>query len=112
MIETLLMNYLEDCLQVDVYFEIPKGKIEKYIVIEKTGGSETDHVCDSTFAIQSYEDSLAEAAKLNQKVIEAMRDFETLDEICECTLNSNYNYTDVEIKKYRYQAVFDITHYQ
>lgn len=51
------------------------------------------------------------AAELNEKVKSAMDEIVELDEVTRCELNSDYNYTDTSRKKYRYQAVFDITHY-
>jgi hypothetical protein len=55
--------------------------------------------------------SLCGAALLNEKVKEKMEKITELDDICKCDLNSDYNYTDTNRKKYRYQAVFDIVHY-
>ena len=40
-----------------------------------------------------------------------INDINELADICHCELNSNYNYTDTARKRYRYQAVFYITHY-
>ena len=55
--------------------------------------------------------SLFGAASLNERVKKVMENIIELDDICSCNLNSDYNYTDTGRKKYRYQAVFDITHY-
>ena len=52
-----------------------------------------------------------EAAELNDRVIETMYGLIDYDEVTHVELNSNYNYTDTTTKEYRYQAVFDITHY-
>ena len=41
-----------------------------------------------------------------------MRDTVILDDVISCKLNSDYNYTDEETKRYRYQAVFDIRYYE
>lgn len=62
--------------------------------------------------MQSYGGSLYEAARLNHTVKTAMRDAVTLDDVISCKLNSDYNYTDEETKRYRYQAVFDIRYYE
>lgn len=62
-------------------------------------------------AIQSYADSMYEAAELNERVKTVMADAVALDDITKVDLNSDYNYTDTANKRYRYQAVFDITHY-
>ena len=61
--------------------------------------------------MQSYGGSLYDAARLNHTVKAAMRDTVILDDVISCKLNSDYNYTDEETKRYRYQAVFDIRFY-
>lgn len=52
-----------------------------------------------------------EAAKLNEKIKNLMYDLITVSEVSKVSLNSDYNYTDLETKEYRYQAVFDIHYY-
>ncbi len=111
MIEKLLRDYLEDALGLPVRLEEEPELPEEYILIEKTGSGESDWIKTATFAIQSYSESLYGAMQLNEKVKEAMRDMTRLDEICKVSLNSDYNFTDTSKKKYRYQAVYQITHY-
>lgn len=65
----------------------------------------------TTYAFQSYAPTLYEAALLNAELKEVLKDLIKLDEISRIKLNSDYNYTDTTTKEYRYQAVFDITHY-
>ena len=43
--------------------------------------------------------------------VETMLDIDELDSISKCELNSDYNFTDTQQKKYRYQAVFNLTYY-
>ena len=62
-------------------------------------------------AVKSYAESIYEAARLNEEVKTAMLNMADLNDICKVSLNSDYNYTDTEQKKYRYQAVFDIIYY-
>ncbi|GAB6396335.1 hypothetical protein MOB1_06570 [Faecalimonas mobilis] len=52
-----------------------------------------------------------DSEKCSEKVKKAMKEIVELEDISKCDLNTDYNYTDVARKKYRYQAVFDITHY-
>ena len=66
---------------------------------------------NATIAIQSFSISKIGAAELNEKIIASMLDITELDDICRCELNSDYDFTDTQRKKYRYQAVFDITYY-
>ena len=111
MIEVILRQFLTERLKIPVFLEKPKVSKDQYLVIEKTGGAENNKLASSVFAIQSYAPSLYEAATLNLKVKEAMAELPSLDDIGGVELNTDYNWTDPETKEYRYQAVYDITHY-
>lgn len=111
MIEKTLLKYLKENLDVDVYAEEPLKKPSKYVLFERTAQTNQYTIKTTTFAIQSYAPSLLEAAELNEKVENAMLNMNKLDVINKVQLNSSYNFTDVETKRYRYQAVFHITHY-
>ena len=110
MIEKIVRDYLEETLNIGVYLEVEKEDAP-FIVLEKTGSREENYITRVTIAVQSYGTSMYEAASLNAQVIDAMKQIIELDEISDCKLNSDYNYTDTETKRYRYQAVFNITHY-
>jgi hypothetical protein len=111
MIETTLLEYLNNELAVPVYMERPAEPPEEYVIIEKTGSSKTNMLCAATMAFQSYAPTLYEAAVLNEAVKDAVEGSVTLPEISSAKLNSDYNFTDTASKQYRYQAVFNITHY-
>lgn len=114
MIEVTLKNYLASHLTDPVFLQVPKTQPEKYYVIEKTGGGMTEHITTSIFAIQSYASKMQDAAEMIEEVKRVMFYAPGLtneDEICKVTLNSSYNFTDEEEKKYRYQAVYEIVHY-
>lgn len=111
MIEEIIRNYLTGA-GVTAYMEIPEGGgTTPFIVIEKTGGGEENHIRSATVAIQSYADTLYGAAQLNEQVKALMDDIVLLPEISACELNSDYNFTDTTKKKYRYQAVFDLVYF-
>ena len=111
MIEQTILDYLKEKLPVPVDMEETSDVPSAYVLIEKTGSGGDWYIKEATFAIQSYGESLHKAAELNEKVKEAMKQIIELDGVTKCSLNSDYNYTDNSRKKYRYQAVFDITHY-
>lgn len=113
LIEEIIQTYLAENVDVPVYMEIPKKDFpSNFYVVEKTSGTEVNHIYNSTFAIKSYAASLYDAAMLNQILIYKMLyGLITLPEIIKVDLNSNYNFTDTQEKRYRYQAVFDIAHY-
>ena len=54
---------------------------------------------------------MQKAAELNEKLKQVIENMVELNEISGIHLNSDYNFTDTETKKYRYQAVFDINYF-
>ena len=119
MIETILISYLINqttSAGTNVYAERPETIPKTYILIEKTGSSTDNMITTSDIAIQSISDSLQggsliDAALLNDEVKSVMQGLEALDDIVMVRLNTDYNYTDSRTKEYRYQAVYQITHY-
>jgi hypothetical protein len=91
-----------------VFAEKQSNLNDKYIVIEKTGGDEENYISTATVAIQSYANSLYEAALLSKEVKHAMKNIVELDNVSKAKLNSDYNFTDTTKKQYRYQAVYDL----
>ena len=110
MIETLLIDYLSEHLEVFVGMEAPEQTTD-YVLIDKTGSSRNNHIITSSFAIQSYGTTLYDAMLLNQEVTEAMSGLIELNQIIRVELETDYNFTDTETKQYRWQAVYQITHY-
>ena len=111
MIEATMRTFLQEQLNVPVYLEHEKSMPKEYIMIEKTGGSSRNFISSSTLAIQSISSTMAKASKLNEKV-KALLLLNVPKSVSSCKLNSDYNFTDIETKQYRYQAVYDITHYE
>lgn len=114
MIELILQEFLRNTLSVPVYLERPaKGLPTKFILIDHTGGGIADHIKHPVVALQCYAGSLYDAAVLADQATDAMLyEAPKLHEIGSVVLNSGpYNYTRTDSKEYRYQAVFEITHY-
>lgn len=112
MIEKIVYDYLNKYLSVAAYLEKPASVPKKYVLIEKTGSGQNITLKDATFAIQSCAESLFEVVTLNEEVKKVMLEMaDIVDAVVVCTLNSDYNFTDTAAKEYRYQAVFNITHY-
>ena len=110
MIETVIITYLETETGIPAYAERPKNPYPEYLLIERTGAGEENQIRRATMAVQSYADSLVRAAEINELVEKAMKEITDLENISKCKLNSSYNYTDTESKKYRYQAVFNLVY--
>lgn len=111
MIETIVLNALEDQLSVPVYMEDPENKPASYVILDKTGSQRVNRIDRATFAVQSIAGTLYQAASLNETVKAAMdRLPELTEEIFSAALDGDYNFTDTETKQRRYQAVYIITY--
>ncbi len=116
MIEKTILDYLTQELAetgIGVGLELPPGKDpSKYVVIEKTGSSKVNKVLNATLAIQSYGPTLYDAASLNESIKTIMEEAVSLDDISKVSINSDYNFSDPDTKRYRYQAIFQIWYYE
>lgn len=110
MIAKLLIDYLSEQLEVFVGMEAPK-QTTGYVLIDQTGSNTRNHITTTTIAIQSYGATLYEAMLLNEAVKAAMDGFVELDEVASSKLETDYNFTNTATKQYRWQAVYQITHY-
>ena len=110
MIEEVVLNFLDEKLSAPVYME-ERETNEEFVMISKADSSNENYVTTSMFVVMSYAGSLLAAAKLNETVKKAMSELHTLPQISACRLATDYNFTDTASKRYRYQAVFNITHY-
>jgi hypothetical protein len=110
MIEKIAYDYLSDNLNVPVFMEVPEHARCEFVVMEKVAGSITDHIRFATIAIQSYSSvSLYGAAQLNEdvhEVMDAMADH--VDDVSECQMTADTNFTDTSTKRYRYQCLYNI----
>ena len=111
MIEKIIIQYLSSALDVPVYAERPETPDESYVLVERTGGSEHNHLLTAMVALQCYAPSLLSASALCGKVTHAMRRFDDLPEISKASLNAAYNFSDTATREYRYQAVYDLVYF-
>ena len=111
MIEKTIRDFLLTVLTVPVYTDIPAEPPASFVLIERTGGGETEHIRSAMVAIQSYAASRLAAGELHESVLSLMKRLIELDSISACDLNAEYDYTDTTTKQFRYQAVCDIIYY-
>lgn len=113
MIELIVKEHLSAALDVPVVLEVPRDPPASYVVIEKLGGRQDNHIDRAGMAVQSCStSSLYEAAVLNESVKAAMEDLASNPSVSRCRLNSDYNFTDKKTKTYRYQAVYDLVFFE
>ena len=113
MIEKTVIAYLKKCFpQESVTAEVPSGMPDRFITVEKTGSQQLGvGLFQSTIAVQSWEKDKLSAAGLSERICEALRCMpDTVDEVTRAR-GSDYDFTDTTTKRYRYQAVFTLTHY-
>lgn len=110
MIETIVLNYIKEELEVPVLMEIPENPVETFVILEKTGSSRENYIDSATIAAQSYAPTMEQAAILNDRVKDAFYKMVEHDKIGAVRLNSDYNFTDTATKRYRYQAIFVVTY--
>jgi hypothetical protein len=112
MIEKVLLDYLNASeLSVKAYAQRPENEPKSYVLIDKTGSERTNKIEAATIAIQSYAPTLFEAASLNEEVKAIMDEFVEEPSVGRVRLATDYNFTSTTAKRYRYQAVYNITHY-
>lgn len=112
MIEEIVIGYLNR-KGFAAYGEEPRTETAyPWYVVEKTSGDSTEHLRRAVLAVQSYGATMYEAAAANQAMIPALLGIVELNSIAGVNLNSDYNFTDTATKRYRYQAVFEITYYE
>lgn len=111
MIEITILNYISERMSVPVHMEVPAKPTKRYVVLRKADSGRENHIITSIFVADCYAESLLEAAKLSAEMVAAMDSLPELDEICGVSLTGDYSLTDTSSKRYRYQVVYDITHY-
>lgn len=110
MIETAVQDFLI-MNGLDTSMEVPENAPAEFYVLEKTGSSRTEHVYESTFALQAYGTSMLRAAQMSEDAKRIIEQLIALSSISRVSGIRDYNFTDPTTKKYRYQIVFTIIHY-
>lgn len=111
-IESLLISYLNG-KGYTAFGEEPEKPPAVYLVVGKVGSRHENHIDGAVITIRSYAVSLEQAAALNKRVKHTMLyELPELDDIAGVNLNSDYPQADPDTRRYRYQAVYDITYYE
>ena len=110
MIEGIVIDYLSDALSVPVSGEIT-DKHPKQVTVSRGGSTEDDYIETAMIVIDSYANTMLQAAELNDSVKKEMKRIVELDSISACYLVTDYMHTHTAGKRYRYQAVFNITYF-
>lgn len=109
-VEEFYVDFLSDALNVPVSGNIPDPMPERFVTIEKIGSRYENYLYHPVIAVQSWAGSRMDAARLNEEVKLAMVTSIRSARISRCNLDTDYNFPDLDLKRARYQAVFDITY--
>lgn len=111
MIELTIKAFLERILPCHVYMRFPDDPGSRFVVLELEHNPRENHIESAILVADSYGESQLEAAKLNELVKSALDELTELDDIAGSHRGGDYPFFDTKHKRYRYQAVQNITHY-
>lgn len=109
-VEEYFVAYLAPILKVHVSGDIPSPMPERFVTLEQTGSSLENYMYKPVIAVQSWAQTRLDAVNLNEQVKAAMLAAVSLPEVSSCRLSTDYNFPDLESKRPRYQAIFEITY--
>jgi hypothetical protein len=112
MIELIIKEHLKKILDVHVYFEFPKEPPAKMLVINVEIEPRENFLDSAIVVVDSYGPSLLEAASLNDSVRKALDGLVSLPNVSSSKRGASYPLVDTANKRYRYQAVQNITYYE
>lgn len=112
-IEMLIMRHLEGKTVYPAFLEEPAKpqRPPRYYIVARVGVSPENHIHHGRIAVQSYAPSLVEAMALNRAAYDAMQSLPELSAVTAAGLVSDYNFTDEETGRYRWQAVYAVNYY-
>ena len=111
MIEITIKEHLESRLDAPIFFEFPEDAPDSFVVLKKDGNPRENLLDSAMIIADSYGPSLLEAAMLNEAVKTALDDLVTLPNISASRRGGDYPAFDTKNKRYRCQAVQNITYY-
>lgn len=112
MIELVVKEHLERRLDAPVFFEFPKDAPDYFLILKKEGNPRENLLDSAVLIVDSYGPSLLAAAMVNESVKKALDDLVELPNISASRRGGDYPAFDTNNKRYRYQAVQNITYYE
>lgn len=112
MIEVTVMDHLAIRLDVPVYLEFPKNTPDRFLVLKVENNPRENLLDSAMLVVDSYGASMVDAATLNTMVKRTLDDLVDLPSISASKRGGDYPAFDTKNKRYRYQAVQNITYYE
>lgn len=111
MIENIVKEFVERRISAPLYMEFPEDPPGSFVVLKKGDSSQENHLDSAMLVADSYGPSMLAAAQLNEQVKLAFDDLIDLDSVSSSRRGGDYPAFDTRNKRYRYQAVQNITYY-
>lgn len=112
MIEFVIKEHLQQRLAVPVFFEFPRHAGESFVVLKVENNPRENLIDSALLVVDSYGPTQLAAAQLNKTVKPLLDDLVLLPRISASKRGGDYPAFDSVNKKYRYQAVQNITYYE
>ena len=112
MIEFVIVEYLKPRLSAPVFFEFPRNPHESFVVLKVENNPRENLIDSALLVVDSYGPTQLAAAQLNETVKPLLDDLALLPRISASKRGGDYPAFDSVNKKYRYQAVQNITYYE
>ena len=109
-IENYVVEELNKMLEVPVFGEDPEEKPSEYVLTQLVGRLEKNFIVTDSIAFKCHSDSKAEALELNEVIQDNVKKLIESSRISAIKLKSSYETTDTNMKRCRYQTIFDITY--
>lgn len=109
-IESFVIDWLHDALTVSVSGNVPSPMPERFVTVEQTGSSVSNHIPRAEISVESWAPTRSEAMALGETVKQAMSGITERWEVSSCRLRTCYNDSDTATKTARYLSVFEITY--
>ena len=112
MIDIIVKEHLESRLDAPVYFEFPQNAPKTFLVVKRETNPRENMLDSAMLVVDSYGPTNLAAAMLNESVKRALDDLVHLPSISASRRGGDYPAFDTTHKRYRYQAVQNITFYE
>lgn len=112
MIDLVVKQHLESRLAVPVYFEFPADPPASFVLLNLENNPRENLLDSALLVVSSYGSTQYKAAVLNDSVKPVLDSLAELSCISASRRGGDYPAFDTERKKYRYQAVQNITYYE
>lgn len=111
-IEEIIIDYLRGRLGgVKVSADIPRPRPDRFVTVERTGGSATRFLDRPAIVVQCWGTSRLDASNLGLQVRRVLLDVDGLDDIAKIDVAGLYNWPDKASGQARYQLVANLVTY-